>query len=93
MLPIVGENLCESLFFHMEGVVRVHEIDVRMDIEVQGHKEQRGFGTVQIGRIQDLLDLRGDIRLLQFVICGGFETWSTTGRYGISVVGFFVGET
>ena len=67
VLPIVGENLCESLLFHVEGVVRVHEIDVRMDIEIENHKEKRGFRTVQIWRIQDLLDFRGDIRLLSLV--------------------------
>ena len=67
VLPVVGENLCESLLFHVEGIVRVHEIEVRMDIEIEGHKEKRGFGAVQIGRIQDLLDFRGDIRFLQFV--------------------------
>ena len=67
VLAIIGEDLCESALSHVEGVVRVHEIDVRMDIEIEGHKEQRGFGTFQIGRIQDLLDFRGDIRLLQFV--------------------------
>ena len=59
--------LCESLLFHVEGVIRVHEIDVRMDIEIEGHIEQRGFRTVQIGRIQDLLDLRCDIPFLQFI--------------------------
>lgn len=61
---IVGEDLCESLLFHVEGVVCIHEIDVRMDIEIECHKEQRSFGTVQIGRIQDLFDFLGDIRLL-----------------------------
>jgi hypothetical protein len=55
------------MLFHVEGVVRIHEINVRMDIEIESHKEQRRFGTVQIGRIQDLLNFRGDIRLLQFV--------------------------
>lgn len=67
VLPIVGENFCESLLFHVKGVVRIHKIDVRMDIEIEGHKKQRGFGTVQIGRIQDLLDFRGDIQLLQLL--------------------------
>jgi hypothetical protein len=56
MFAIIGENLCESTLSHVEGVVRVNEIDVRMDIEIEDHKEQRGFGTFQIGRIQELLD-------------------------------------
>ena len=67
VLAIIGENLRQSLLFHVEGVVRVHEIDVCMDIEIESHKEKRGFWTVQIGCIQDLLDFRGDIQLLQFV--------------------------
>jgi len=71
VLTIIGKDLCESALPHVEGVVRIYEIDVRVDIEIEDHKEQRGFGTFQIGRIQDLLDFRGDIRLLQFV--KGFE--------------------
>ena len=67
VLAIIGEDLCESALSHVEGVVRVHEIDVRMGIEIESHKEQRGFGTFEIGCIQDLLDFRGDIRLFQFV--------------------------
>jgi hypothetical protein len=71
VLAIIGEDLCESACAHMEGVVRVYEIDVRMDIAIEGHKEQRGFGTFQIGRIQDLLEFHGNIRLLQ--LGKGFE--------------------
>lgn len=67
VFAIVGENLCESLIFHMEGIVDIHKIDVCVHIEVQRHIEQRGFRAEQIGRIQDLLNLPGDIRVLQFV--------------------------
>ena len=71
VFAIIGEDLCESTLSHVEGVVRIHEIDVRMDIGIEGHKEQRGFGTFQIRRVQDLFNFRGDIRLFQFV--KGFE--------------------
>jgi len=67
VFSIVGENLCESLLFYVEGIVCIHEIDVRMDIEIKGHKEKWGFGTVKIRRIQDLFNFRSDIRHLQFV--------------------------
>jgi hypothetical protein len=67
VLAVVEEDLCESAIVHVESVVRIHEIDIRMDIEIEGHKEKQGFGLVPGWCIQDLLDLRGDVRLLECV--------------------------
>lgn len=51
----------------MKDAIRVHEIDVRVDIGIKGHKEKRRVETVQIGRVQDLFNFRDNIWLLQFV--------------------------
>ena len=63
----------------MEGVVRVYEVNVCMDIEIESHKEKRGFEAVQIRRIQNLLDFRGDIQLLQFI--KGFQCPNNLGDH------------
>ena len=49
VLAIIGKNLCESLLFHGESVVRVHEIDVCVAIEIKSDKEKRAFGQCRLG--------------------------------------------
>lgn len=34
VFTIVGNDFSKSLRFHMEGVVRIHKIDVRVDIQI-----------------------------------------------------------
>src|SRR6266498_176034 len=67
VLAVIGGDAPEIPILHVESVVGIDEIDVLVDVRVEGQVDPGTLVAHQVRGIQNLLHLLGDLLLLQFV--------------------------